>query len=433
MRLEFPAKLGFLFKKKRFKGAYGGRGSGKSWAFARALLVLGFQSRMKILCAREFQNSLDESVMALLAKQIEMMEAEDPRMKGFYTVYKSEIRGANGSRFIFEGIRYNISSIKSYEDCDIIWIEEADNVSEESWQAIIPTFRKEGSEIWLTWNPKSKHDPTHRRFIDHPPEDSIIVQMNWRDNPWFNNILQNEMLECKRRSMAEYLHVWEGHTREDSGDTVFKPSWDQFWLPERWDNMNRYVTVDPANTKTKKSDYTVFTVWGAAADRNLYVLKWVRDRFDVYERINMAFRLHEQYRPINTGWEITGMSADADVLAHEQRIRNYRFPVTQLKPATNTSKEARIEAALLPLLADKRLYVPESCIYTTRTGETFNLTDQYLKEKDAFPNADGVTIHDDMLDSMAYIMHPDMGLTFPSLDRMRVPQRREYDPANHGF
>jgi phage terminase large subunit len=204
----FPAKLDFLFQPKRYKVCYGGRGAGRSWGFARALLIEGLQKPLRILCARELQNSIAESVHKLISDQVGMMGLP-------YTVEKTSIRNAIGTEFFFEGIRHNTDKIKSYEGIDRCWVEEAQRVMHSSWETVIPTIRKEGSEIWVTFNPDLETDDTYVRFVKnpYPPEMLTCLKMTWEDNPWFPDVLRAELEELKRKDYDEYLHVWEGQCR----------------------------------------------------------------------------------------------------------------------------------------------------------------------------------------------------------------------------
>lgn len=208
MKLELPEKLSFLLTEKcRYKGAKGGRGSAKSWSFARALLVLGTTRKLRILCTREVQKSIKQSVHKLLKDQIEAMG-----LSSFYRVLENEIRGSNGSEFSFSGLSdQTVDSIKSFEGCDIVWVEEAQSVSKRSWSVLIPTIRKEGSEIWLSFNPELETDETYDRFITNQPDDAIIVDMNYTDNPWFPDVLEKERLHAKASlPKTEYENIWEG-------------------------------------------------------------------------------------------------------------------------------------------------------------------------------------------------------------------------------
>lgn len=221
IEIELPEKLGFLVEKKaRYKGAHGGRGSTKSWSFARVLLYEGIvrpggkskivekPAPLRVLCAREFQNSIDESVHQLLQDQIIAC-----RFEAYYTVQAKRIIGPDGTDFSFDGLHHNAQELKSYEGVDIVWVEEANNVSRSSWNILTPTIRKNDSEIWLTFNPELEEDETYQRFVVNPPADSIVVEMNWRDNPWFNSVLEAERRDLERRDHDEYLTVWEGRTR----------------------------------------------------------------------------------------------------------------------------------------------------------------------------------------------------------------------------
>lgn len=202
---EFPKKLKPLFEPKRYKVLYGGRGGAKSWGVARALLILGVQNPIRVLCAREFQNSMDESVHRLLSDQIDALN-----LHGFYEIQKTVIKGLNGSEFKFEGLRNNVKSIKSFEGADICWVEEAQSVSKASWDTLIPTIRKEGSEIWITFNPELEEDETYIRFVKNPPESAWVERINFEDNPWFPDVLRQEMETTRKRSEAEYRHIWLG-------------------------------------------------------------------------------------------------------------------------------------------------------------------------------------------------------------------------------
>lgn len=208
MLIKFPEKLEFLLTKKcRYKGAKGGRGSAKSWSFARALLILGSTSKLRILCTREIQKSIKQSVHKLLKDQVEALG-----LASFYQVLDTEIRGLNGTEFSFSGLSdQTVDSIKSFEGVDIVWVEEAQSVSKRSWKTLIPTIRKAGSEIWISFNPELETDETYDRFVTNAPEDCIIVDMNFTDNPWFPEVLEQERLHAKATlPKAEYENIWEG-------------------------------------------------------------------------------------------------------------------------------------------------------------------------------------------------------------------------------
>jgi phage terminase large subunit len=215
-KAEFPVKLEGLFKKSRYKVLYGGRGGAKSWGIARALLIKGAKDPIRILCAREFQTSIKDSVHKLLCDQIESLG-----LLSFYEITQTSIRGRNGTEFSFVGLKNNVSNIKSYEGVDICWVEEAQTTSRLSWNILIPTIRKEGSEIWISFNPELETDETYQRFVANPPADSITMKVNWYDNPWFPDTLRLEKDSLKARDEEAYNQVWEGLCRQTVDGAIF--------------------------------------------------------------------------------------------------------------------------------------------------------------------------------------------------------------------
>ena len=215
-KAEFPEKLSILFDKARYKVLYGGRGGAKSWGVARALLILGCKSTLRILCAREFQTSIKDSVHKLLSDQIYALGLES-----FYEITQNSIRGKNGTEVAFVGLKNNVANIKSFEGVDICWVEEAQTVSKTSWNVLIPTIRKENSEIWITFNPELESDETYQRFVISPPDHAIVEKINWSDNPWFPETLNLERLALKNRDPEAYNTVWEGVCRVTVDGAIF--------------------------------------------------------------------------------------------------------------------------------------------------------------------------------------------------------------------
>ena len=204
---SFPTPLQCLFIPKRYKVLWGGRGAGRSWGVARALLIKGTEQPLRILCARELQKSIEESVHKVLTDQIDMLG-----LREFYDVQKIHIFGKNGTIFSFEGIKNNVNKIRSYEGIDICWVEEANKVSRNSWTILTPTIRKKGSEIWITFNPELEEDYTYDRFVKKAdPENSVVVHMTYQDNPWFGDTeLQADMEYSRKNNYDEYLNIWGG-------------------------------------------------------------------------------------------------------------------------------------------------------------------------------------------------------------------------------
>ena len=217
-KAQFPVKLECLFQpeKSRYRILHGGRGGAKSWGVARALLIKGAQRSLRILCAREFQTSIKDSVHKLLCDQI-----IDLGLEGFYEITQASIRGKNGTEFAFVGLKNNVANVKSYEGVDLCWVEEAQTTSRLSWNILIPTIRKQDSEIWVTFNPELETDETYQRFVLHPPENSVVQKINWSDNPWFPETLMLEKDALKMRDIEAYNTVWEGICRQTVDGAIF--------------------------------------------------------------------------------------------------------------------------------------------------------------------------------------------------------------------
>lgn len=215
---RFPPKLEFLFQPKRYKVTYGGRGGAKSWGYARALLIQGAQRKLRILCTREVQKSIKDSVHQLLSDQIGALG-----LGSQYEILTQEIRGKNGTNIVFAGLAdQTVESVKSFEGVDIVWVEEARAVSKRSWSILIPTIRKEGSEIWVSFNPELDTDETYKRFVVSPPKESTVVEVNWHDNPWFPDVLRTEMESLKVSDFEAYENIWEGKPRAVVDGAIYK-------------------------------------------------------------------------------------------------------------------------------------------------------------------------------------------------------------------
>jgi len=214
----FPEALGFLFEPTRYKVAYGGRGSGKSWGFARALLIQGVHAPLRILCAREVQKSVKESVHRLLNDQIKALG-----LGSYYRVLESTIRGTrNDTAFVFAGLAsHTVDSIKSYEGIDRVWVEEGQTVSKRSWDILTPTIRKPGSEIWVTLNPELDSDEAYQRFVVNPPPNAIVRKVNYVDNPWFPDVLEEERRHCWLTNREDYATIWEGRCRAAAKGAIY--------------------------------------------------------------------------------------------------------------------------------------------------------------------------------------------------------------------
>jgi|WetSurMetagenome_2_1015567.scaffolds.fasta_scaffold10214_3 phage terminase large subunit len=254
---QFPEKLEFLFRPARYKVAWGGRGGAKSWNFARALLIHALQKRLRILCARELQNSIADSVHQVLADQIDLLG-----LGALYSIQQTTITSHNGSTFIFSGLKSNPDSLKSKEGIDILWVEEAQTVSSASWEKVIPTIRKEGSEIWVSFNPDLETDPTYQRFVVHPPPDSVVVKIGWEDNPWLPEVLRKEKDYIYSIDAEAAEHVWGGGLRKNCIAAVLRGRYvvESFEPGKDWDGP--YYGGD----------------WGYGVDPTAAVEEWVNGR-----------------------------------------------------------------------------------------------------------------------------------------------------------
>lgn len=212
-----------LIRKARYKVLYGGRGSGKSYFLAELAVEVSRRIGTVILCAREFQGSLDDSVYQLLIETIDRLGYTDE-----FDILKSTItHKGTGAKFVFYGIKNNVTKIKSIQGVGVCWVEEAEAVTKNSWDVLIPSIRGDkNAEIWISFNPKNILDDTYQRFIVHPPKDSIVLKANYDINPHFADTpLLADMLECKERDEDLYRHIWLGEPVADSELAIIKPSW----------------------------------------------------------------------------------------------------------------------------------------------------------------------------------------------------------------
>jgi phage terminase large subunit len=271
-KLTIPKAFRSLFQPKRFKVFYGGRGAGKTESFARVLIYLAARSRIRVLCTREFQNSIADSVFRVLVDAIEQMGYSE-----YFRVSANSIVSVTGSEFIFRGLRLNIREIKSIKGIDICWVEEAQSASKESWKFLIPSIRETHSEIWVSFNPDDIEDDTYQRFVvtPPPPERALVVKVNWYDNPFFPEVLNNDRLDALRlveiatddiaraAARAEYDHVWEGECRSHTEATIFRGKWvSASFVPDKEKWGGPYFGAD----------------WGFSVDPTVLIKAWVHDR-----------------------------------------------------------------------------------------------------------------------------------------------------------
>lgn len=279
-RVIFHEKMAVLFQPKRYKVFVGGRGGVKSWSIARALILKALMKPTRILCAREFQTTITDSVHKLLMDQINLMGL-DP----WFKITKKSIRSTNGSEFIFVGLgdlgkKIGRTRLKSYEAIDICWVEEAEGISADAWEILTPTIRKPGSEIWVSFNPSLEDDATYQRFIVSPPPNSAIVHIGWHENPWLSKELLEEKDWLYQVDSEAAAHVWDGQLKRYANALVYrgKVLIHEFEPPE---NVSFYHGVD----------------WGFSQDPLVALRMWTTGTFPEEE-------LWIDYEAFDTGIEI---------------------------------------------------------------------------------------------------------------------------------
>lgn len=228
---DFPQKLGPLFSPAPYKIIWGGRDGMKSWGMARALLIMGAQHKIRWLCARETQQSIAESVHQLLEEQITAMG-----LSGCYRVEKSRIigtiehgKGMYGqplekpgfTEFVFAGLKHNVNQIKSFEALDGVWIEEANNVSKNSWDVVLPTIRKEGSEVWVSFNPELDTDDTYTRWVLNPPPSAVVIRTSYLDNEWLTESSRIKIDHLRRTDPVGFRNIYDGETRSSVEGAIY--------------------------------------------------------------------------------------------------------------------------------------------------------------------------------------------------------------------
>lgn len=207
------------FRKARYRVLYGGRASSKSWEFAGMVASIASQYKTRVLCVRRFQNKIKDSVYTLIGNQISNFG-----LSGF-DIRASEIHHENGSEFVFYGIERNTDEIKSFEGADILWLEEAHNLTKEQWEILEPTIRKAGSEIWISFNPSYVRDFVYDKFITNTPDDCIVRLINYDENPFLSDTLLKVINSLKDEDNESYQHIYKGVPKETNENVVIQYKW----------------------------------------------------------------------------------------------------------------------------------------------------------------------------------------------------------------
>lgn len=379
IRAKLPAKLAILREPSRYKVLYGGRGGAKSWGCAIDLLIRGMEKPLRILCVREIQASISDSVHKLLADRV-----RDFNLEHFYEVQRSAIRGANGTEFIFLGIQRNPGKVKSTEGIDICWVEEADNISDESLDLLIPTIRKEESEIWFTFNPQFDDDPVYRRFVLNPPDDALLCKMGWEDNPWFSDTLRAEMLYDQKTSPSKHRHIWLGECKDARDGEVYKI--DQF---ARYTKVPKNIHTivhswDTAYKPEQHNDPSCCTVWHCS-DNAAHLVDNYTKQMSYPELREVAFKMADRDNP-----NVILIEDKASGQSLIQEFKKYtRHNVLAIKPLHD--KETRARTSAYAVEAEK-IFLPREA----------NWLAAYERELALFPSDKH---HDDQVDSTSQFIN----------------------------
>jgi len=294
-----------LASNKRYKILYGGRGGSKSFAIADSLVMSSYYDKVRILCTREMQNSIRDSVHRLLTDRISALGLDD----GFL-IRKDSILSHTGSEFIFKGLRHNISEIKSTEGIDRCWVEEAEKVGSDSWDILIPTIRKEGSEIWISFNPEDEKSSTYQRFVIKKRNDAAIAKINYYDNKKFPEVLRREMEYDKRVDYEKYEHVWEGKVKKYGNAVIFKGKYreEAFETPE-------------------DAEFKFGADWGFSNDPTVLGRMFISDNrlFIDHEFYGTGVEINELEAAFDTvpesrKWKITADSNRPDTISHMRKL-----------------------------------------------------------------------------------------------------------------
>ena len=351
-RIELPPKLVPVFEgEARYRGSYGGRGSAKTRSFAKMTAVRGYQFAEAgreglIVCGREYMNSLADSSFAEVRAAIQ----SEPWLDDYYDIGDRYIRTKNGRiEYAFVGLRRNLASIKSKGMILLFWADEAEEISEDAWIIAIPTIRESGSEVWATWNPGRKNSATHLRFRVDPPTGSKIVEMNWRDNPWFPNELEFERQEDKSKRPDQYEHIWEGDFV-----TVVQGAYYAASLTEA-KQAGRIGNVSPDPLMTYRAFWDIGGT-GAKADACTIIIAQFVGReiriIDCYEAVGQPLAVHINWLRSNSYASascILPHDGDTNDRVHDVSYRSAleqaEFDVTVIPNQGKGAAAMRIEAA----------------------------------------------------------------------------------------
>ncbi|HDF2343899.1 TPA: phage terminase large subunit [Morganella morganii] len=360
--LTIPAKLVPVFAKEgvRYRGSHGGRGSAKTRTFAMMSAVKAYQAAEQgisgvILCGREFMNSLEESSMEEVKQAIRSV----PWLNAYFDIGEKYIRTkCRKVSYVFCGLRHNLDSIKSKARILLAWVDEAESVSDLAWKKLRPTVRESGSEIWVTWNPEKDGSATDKRFRKKPPKNSIIVEMNYSDNPWFPDVLEEERLDdLDSLEYADYAWIWEGAYLENSDKQVL---------------ANKYVVQSFPDDLWKKADRLLFGAdFGFAKDPNTLLRQFILDDclFIEFEAYGIGVELDHMPAfydkiPEVRRWPIKADSARPETISY---LRRQGFNISAAK-----KWQGSVEDGITFLRGFKQIIIHPRCKETAKEARLYS-------------------------------------------------------------
>ncbi|WP_368877346.1 PBSX family phage terminase large subunit [Providencia vermicola] len=360
-RIEIPPKLIPAFEGNyRYRCSHGGRGSAKTRTFALMTAIRGYMAAMNgqsgvILCAREYMNSLEESSMEEVKQAIRSV----PWLNDFYELGEKYIRTKCRSvSYVFAGLRHNLDSIKSKARILIAWVDEAESVSEIAWTKLAPTVREAGSEIWVTWNPERDGSATDKRFRKNPPDNAVVVEMNYDDNPWFPSVLEDERLNDQARlDSATYAWIWEGAYLENSDKQVL---------------ANKYVVQSFPDDLWQQADRLLFGAdFGFAKDPNTLLRQFILNDclYIEYEAYGVGVELDHMpefyYKiPEARKWPIKADSARPETISY---LKRQGFNISAAK-----KWQGSVEDGITHLRGFKQIIIHPRCKETAKEARLYS-------------------------------------------------------------
>ncbi|MBU9979650.1 phage terminase large subunit [Proteus mirabilis] len=360
--LPIPAKLVPVFAKEgvRYRGSFGGRGSAKTRTFAMMSAVKAYQAAEQgisgvILCGREFMNSLEESSMEEVKQAIRSI----PWLNDYFDIGEKYIRTkCKRVNYVFCGLRHNLDSIKSKARILLAWVDEAESVSDLAWKKLRPTVRESGSEIWVTWNPEKDGSATDKRFRKTPPKNSIIVEMNYNDNPWFPDVLEEERLDdLNSLEYSDYAWIWEGAYLENSDKQVL---------------ANKYVVQSFPDNLWQKADRLLFGAdFGFAKDPNTLLRQFILNDclYIEYEAYGIGVELDHMPAfydkiPESRKWPIKADSARPETISY---LKRQGFNISAAK-----KWQGSVEDGITHLRGFKQIIIHPRCKETAKEARLYS-------------------------------------------------------------